>query len=531
MGARSTNIKTEISAIKVNQWLQSWNDVRYDIEFKSKPLPYFYLFSIPAVQLKALSGIYRRSISDGASRIDDIGIQRRHNPERSKAIREYVKYGSPYSELNKSQKNSESFNDLKMPGWLPTAIVVNIIKPNERRRKQFLRPDDAISIEEQGDSNVKIRMPKNFNDLGWTPQELRPIEVIDGQHRLWAFESDLEDNQYELPVVAFYGLDRSWQAYIFWMINIKPKRINKSLAFDLYPLLRTEKWLAEDEGISVYYETRAQELTESLWSYQKSPWYHRIDMLGDSGKKGILSQAGWIRSLIETFIKNSKGKRKEIGGLYGSNIDNNDVLPWDRVQQAAFIIFLGQKLEEKIASSRYPWAESIRSLEDEKINEEIELDHAFTSKYSLLNIDIGNRAFLGITNDIFSVKSSDLDLASWVDDENDEVINTDDEIDPDSPTEERNLDRTITSLEKHKKIIGFVDEFTTQLAKYDWRTAATPNLDPKQILLKSSFRGGPGYKSMRKDLLLHLITQPGSVGEGAKKVNSITEEFPHLEDA
>ena len=48
---------------------------------------------------------------------------------------------------------------------------------------------------------------------------------------------------YELPVIAFQGLDVTWQAYLFYTINIKPKRINASLAYDLYPLLRVQDWL------------------------------------------------------------------------------------------------------------------------------------------------------------------------------------------------------------------------------------------------------------------------------------------------
>ncbi len=80
--------------------------------------------------------------------------------------------------------------------------------------------------------------------------------------------------------MAFYGLDVSWQAYLFWTINIKPKRINPSLAFDLYPLLRAEDWLDKAEGHYVYRESRSQELTEALWSNPDSPWYDRINMLG-----------------------------------------------------------------------------------------------------------------------------------------------------------------------------------------------------------------------------------------------------------
>ena len=68
---------------------------------------------------------------------------------------------------------------------------------------------------------------------------------------------------FEVPVVAFRDLDVSWQAYLFYSVNVSPKRINRSLAFDLYPLLRTEDWLDQAEDTIVYRESRAQELTES----------------------------------------------------------------------------------------------------------------------------------------------------------------------------------------------------------------------------------------------------------------------------
>src|SRR5438445_5291967 len=103
------------------------------------------------------------------------------------------------------------------------------------------------------------------------PGELPPFEIIDGQHRLYSFEKGVFAEEYQLPVVAFENLDISWQAYLFWTINIKPKRISASMAFDLYPLLRTEDWL-ERFSHYVYRETRAQELVEALWSNPHSPW-------------------------------------------------------------------------------------------------------------------------------------------------------------------------------------------------------------------------------------------------------------------
>ena len=243
------------------------------------------------------------------------------------------------------------------------------------------------------------------------------------------------------------------------MINIKPKKINTSLAFDLYPLLRTDEWLeAMHEGLSVYRETRAQELTESFWSNPQSPWYHRINMLGDAGQRGIITQAGWIRSLIATFIKDTKCKRGQIGGLYGTKIGNNDVLQWDWAQQAAFIIYFGQQLNEKISNSNEPWVESVQNYEIKKksskqldsenevqqIGSEIIFTPVFISEASLLSTDIGNRGFLYTINDLSYVKAEDLGLTSWIFDEDYEA------------TDEQAVKDYIINLKSNNEIVKFI---------------------------------------------------------------------------
>jgi hypothetical protein len=108
---------------------------------------------------------------------------------------------------------------------------------------------DAITISASEGKIVDLELPLGIAETDWKPLGLPPIEVIDGQHRLWAFDDRSEAAGFELPVVAFYGLDISWQAYLFYTINIKPKKINASLAFDRYPLLRTEDWLERFEAL------------------------------------------------------------------------------------------------------------------------------------------------------------------------------------------------------------------------------------------------------------------------------------------
>jgi DGQHR domain-containing protein len=328
--------RRRIPAIKVHQWLRGWDRVEFSsAAHRRKPLPYFYVFSLTAVELRRLCGISRRQASRVTPRAADLGIQRQHDPERSDEIAKFVEFGYPWSTLSESKRKSQEFNDLRKPGWLPTAIVINILQPTDERASEKVSPNDVVTV--SSEQSCYITLPYSQLD-SWRPSIIPPMEVIDGQHRLWAFETD-SDAHFELPVVAFHGLDISWQAYLFWTINIKPKRINPSLAFDLYPLLRGEDWL-DREGHSVYRETRSQEITEALWSHPDSPWYDRINMLGERQIPWV-SQSAWIKSLMATFVRPWQGRGSNMGGLFGSRLSNDDeVLGWNRAQQAAFFNFL-----------------------------------------------------------------------------------------------------------------------------------------------------------------------------------------------
>ena len=232
-----------IPALKVRQWLSDWDEVRWNPEEKrAEPQHWFYQFSMSAANLKAFSGVYART-THRTSASQDLGIQRQLEKGRSQEIQRFVKSGYPWSDLSEAKRKSGNFEDLRQPGWLPTSIVVNILEPKDTRRGQSVSTSDLIKVEDGDNGVASVLLPKSFKSKDWEPETIHPIEVIDGQHRLWAFETEEFEGDYELPVVAFVGLDLSWQAYLFYTINIKPKKINASLAFDLYPLLRTEEWL------------------------------------------------------------------------------------------------------------------------------------------------------------------------------------------------------------------------------------------------------------------------------------------------
>lgn len=265
------NRNRTVPALKVNQWLDCWNDIKWgENERGAEPQHWFYQFSMSARDLKALSGIYPRT-TQRAKGSDDYGIQRKHESSRSEEIKKFIQFGYPWSDLSEKKRNSGDFDELKRPGWLPTAIVVNVLTENESRRGITIGTNDLIKIKDDDNNRLSsIHLPDGFDGPSWRSNTLPPIEVIDGQHRLWAFDNLDLQGDFELPVIAFVGLDLRWQAYLFYTINVKPKKINASLAFDLYPLLRTQEWLTKFEGHAIYRETRAQEIVDLLWSCEEA---------------------------------------------------------------------------------------------------------------------------------------------------------------------------------------------------------------------------------------------------------------------
>lgn len=508
----------EINALKIHQWLKDWNEVQFDNqgqnENREKPLPYFFLFSIKAGLLKSLSKVYPRQANE--KRTIEIGIQRKHDPDRSKEIHRFIETGYPLSEITNINKQSDLYSDLKMPGWLPTAIVANILKEGTTRGNYKIKKEDIVKIEE-GESISKIILPKSVYNSSWNPV-VPPIEIIDGQHRLWAFnKNEAIADEFELPVVAFYNLDITWQAYLFYTINVKPKKINRSLAYDLYPLLRVQEWLEKAPDTAfVYKETRAQEIVEVLWSYEESPWKNRINMLGDTKSSANITQASFIRNLISSLIKTTT--TKNLGGLFGAKLNDEYKIPlsWNRTQQAAFLIYVWQNIYESISKCTEPWAEDLRKTEVSRqprlFDEELpNLDLAFSSKYSLITSDQGVRGFLHIINDMIYTQSYSLDIRNLNWSNQSETLNAD-------RIDHKDVKQAIKDLKK-SHLEKYVTKLCKELVKFDWRTSSEPHLTPEKKREQMVFKGSSGYKELRSQLLQLLIkSNDNDIKDTANKI-------------
>ena len=95
---------------------------------------------------------------------------------RTGRISRYVRYGYPYGDLKPAQRTAE-MKALRKPGWLPTAIVVNILVAGDERRGRRVSSDHLIAVETQESGTCSLVMPslKSLEE-----SDLAPLEVIDG---------------------------------------------------------------------------------------------------------------------------------------------------------------------------------------------------------------------------------------------------------------------------------------------------------------------------------------------------------------
>lgn len=500
---------TSIPAIRVKQWLEQWDQIPVNREaFQSPPPHEFYVTSIKAADLRALSGVYQRDATTGSSRALDPYIQRTLEHDRTAEIRRYLTSGYPLSTMGDRAMGQAERISLSKPGWLPTAIVANVIPVGALRNSVPLAASDSMSVRipTDGSSVVSIEYPTSWAEVSWQPEGPPPLEIIDGQHRLSAFDAD-GDPDFELPVVLFSGLDFSWQAYLFWTINIKPKRINASLAYDLYPLLREQDWLEAGEQLNVYRETRSQELVEVLWANPQSVWYDRINMLGQPGMRARrpVTQASFIRSLSTTFVRPYKGHHG-LGGLFGGSADSSG-LDWPRSQQAAFVMFAWNSLAAAISSKNEEWAEALRADEGTlRHPSEPREDPAVVGDKSLLASDQGVRGFHMVVNDLSYLAARELELSSW---HVGEGLSGDPSL---------GVDALLSELETNR-VGEFLRELGESLAAYDWRNSQAPGLDSAQKDLKLALRGAGGYNVLRDRLVGHLATSQ-AISERVAKLAS-----------
>ena len=168
-------------------------------------------------------------------------------------------------------------------------------------------------IEERDDGCLELVIP--------TGEKL--ANVIDGQHRLYAFESpnvNYKSKDMELLCSIYLDLPSAYQGYIFATINFNQKSVNKSLAYQLYGLTGVEEIDKKPETWSP--DRAAVAISKRLNLNPDSPFHRRIIVSAqnenllfpeDGGKVDWrVSTATVVDGILKLFSKNPKYDRHQM---------------------------------------------------------------------------------------------------------------------------------------------------------------------------------------------------------------------------
>jgi len=208
------------------------------------------------------------------------------------------------------ESNSKTLGEIRDFVQTEKAAIPNtiILAANYTEDDEFvLEPSQRWEIVEE-DGNVFLEIPDS---------ELKICSVVDGQHRLKGIVESGVD--IELPCSVFVDLPPSLQAYIFSTINFNQKRVDKSLAYQLfgYQLDDTKSSSWTPDLLAVHL---------SRYFNEQGPLLGRIRLIKtvDSREQGgwSISSAAFIGGVVSLISSNlNKDKyavnKKSIFGIAG----------------------------------------------------------------------------------------------------------------------------------------------------------------------------------------------------------------------
>jgi DGQHR domain-containing protein len=176
--------------------------------------------------------------------------------------------------------------------------------------------------------------------LTWSG-DARPINIIDGQHRVEALRKLINDgfSEFEEFMVPFsLVIDSPYymQAELFAIINGRQKAVNRSLIYDLLGYIPIKDQETRDKiyKSEVAVHRFCHKVVKVLNLSNKSPWHLHIKMRGAG--TGIVSQAAFVDHLAE--LVQPRSKRASTLPVLFQYFRNNDLVGLSRV---CVLYFLG----------------------------------------------------------------------------------------------------------------------------------------------------------------------------------------------
>jgi DGQHR domain-containing protein len=226
----------------------------------SQPLGDFYIASIPAKTLVDITDFdIRRVLIEMRDVEKYLGIQRPLDPKRVNEISDYVN---------------------TVDACFPTGVIVSI-------------PAKCVSIND----DETVMSISNYIETDNEDEVViykKIARVLDGQHRLAGLR-DFE-GQFEINVSIFVDMDISDQANVFSTVNLTQTKVQKSLAYDLYEVMKARSPQKTCHNIAV-----------TLDREDGSPFRKRIKRLGvaNPNRTGeTLTQSTFIEPLLKMVSAN-----------------------------------------------------------------------------------------------------------------------------------------------------------------------------------------------------------------------------------
>lgn len=268
-----------------------------------QPLGVFYVASLYAKLLLKVSysAPAKATIKKGRTFYDIFGSQRTEKEERLKEIARYID---------------------TVEAAFPNSIILGA---NYNQDGKFITDNEIRWRIESGTSEDTYRLI--------IPTEAKIASLIDGQHRLHAFPYS---SRHSMPLLCAIYLDipLPYHAYIFATINFNQKKVDRSLAYELFG------FDIDEELPNVWApETLAVYLVRILNSESESPFYNHIRLGVQDGiendKNGNwqISMATVVDGILSLISSNPKKDRyfmhrKSIqGGRDRKNLTNQDKSP------------------------------------------------------------------------------------------------------------------------------------------------------------------------------------------------------------
>lgn len=196
-------------------------------------------------------------------------------------------------------------------------LIANFIKSAEMSFPTSI----LIAANVDSEGHIIEESPKRWNVIETDVPDCFIIEIpdgvssiiIDGQHRLNAF-SYTEDEYKDIELVCsiFFDLPNPYQAYLFATINGNQKRVDKSLALELFGYDVEDKpvntWSPEKLAV---YLTRRFNFRPDSPLYQKiklAPLYSNIEQSVDKSK-WLLSTAAMVEGVMLLISSNPQMDR------------------------------------------------------------------------------------------------------------------------------------------------------------------------------------------------------------------------------